>query len=75
MKKKIHPDYHNITVVFTDGETFQTRSTYGKEGAELRLDIDPKTHPAWTKEQYLIEKGKLAEFRTRFKGLGDFKTK
>ncbi|MEC9201503.1 MAG: 50S ribosomal protein L31, partial [Pseudomonadota bacterium] len=29
MKKDIHPDYHMITVVMTDGSTFQTRSTYG----------------------------------------------
>ena len=48
MKQDIHPDYHFITVVMTDGTTYQTRSTYGKEGATLNLDIDPKTHPAWT---------------------------
>ncbi|MFN3536715.1 MAG: 50S ribosomal protein L31, partial [Brevundimonas sp.] len=33
MKKDTHPDYHFITVVMTDGTTYQTRSTYGKEGA------------------------------------------
>ena len=48
MKQDTHPDYHIITVVMTDGTTYQTRSTYGKEGATLNLDIDPKTHPAWT---------------------------
>jgi len=48
MKQDTHPDYHFITVVMTDGTTYQTRSTYGKEGATLNLDIDPKTHPAWT---------------------------
>jgi large subunit ribosomal protein L31 len=48
MKEKIHPDYHKITVVMTDGSSFETKSTWGKEGASLRLDIDPKTHPAWT---------------------------
>ena len=25
MKKKIHPDYHEIEVVMTDGTTFKTR--------------------------------------------------
>jgi large subunit ribosomal protein L31 len=30
MKKDIHPDYHNITVVMTDGTKFQTKSTWGK---------------------------------------------
>ena len=35
MKQDTHPDYHFITVVMTDGTKFQTRSTYGKEGAVL----------------------------------------
>ena len=48
MKQDTHPDYHFITVVMTDGTSYQTRSTYQKEGATLNLDIDPKTHPAWT---------------------------
>ena len=33
MKEKIHPDYHKITVVMTDGTSFETKSTWGKEGA------------------------------------------
>ena len=48
MKKGIHPDYHPITVVMTDGTKFETRSTYGATGDTLSLDIDPKSHPAWT---------------------------
>ena len=48
MKKDIHPDYHRIKVVMTDGTEFTTYSTYGAEGDTLKLDIDPKTHPAWT---------------------------
>jgi len=48
MKEGIHPEYHEITVVMTDGSSYQTRSTYGKAGDTLRLDIDPKSHPAWT---------------------------
>ena len=32
----------------TDGTEFYTYSTYGAEGDKLKLDIDPKTHPAWT---------------------------
>jgi len=42
MKADTHPDYHFITVVMTDGTTYQTRSTYGKEGDKLALDIDPR---------------------------------
>ncbi|MFY9785571.1 MAG: 50S ribosomal protein L31, partial [Pseudolabrys sp.] len=48
MKQDIHPGYHAIKVVMTDGSEFTTRSTWGKEGDVLHLDIDPKSHPAWT---------------------------
>jgi len=48
MKAEIHPDYHTIKVVMTDGTEYLTRSTYGKEGDTLNLDIDSKSHPAWT---------------------------
>ena len=32
----------------TDGSEFETRSTWGKENDVLKLDIDPKSHYAWT---------------------------
>ncbi|MDE0060493.1 MAG: 50S ribosomal protein L31 [Defluviicoccus sp.] len=72
MKKDIHPDYHEITVVMTDGTTYTTRSTYGKEGDTVKLDVDPKTHPAWTGgQQRLVDTGgQVAKFNKRFKGLG-----
>ena len=72
MKKETHPDYHMITVAMTDGTTYQTRSTYGKEGETLQLDIDPKTHPAWTggTGQLLDRGGRVSRFKERFKGLG-----
>src|SRR6202165_4311452 len=47
MKAEIHPEYHMITVVMTDGTEYQTRSTWGKAGDKLNLDIDSKSHPAW----------------------------
>ncbi len=71
MKKDIHPDYHEITLVLTDGSEVTTRSTYGKAGDSLRLDIDPKTHPAWTGVHRVIESGgQVAKFNKRFGGLG-----
>ncbi|MCH9011629.1 MAG: 50S ribosomal protein L31 [Proteobacteria bacterium] len=74
MKKDIHPDYHDITVVLTDGTEYKMRSTYGKVGDTLRLDIDPKVHPAWTGEHRLVDTGgQVAKFKKRFKGL-DIKT-
>ncbi len=71
MKSDIHPDYHEITVVMTDGSEFKTRSTWGSEGDTMRLDIDPKTHPAWTGVHRLIDTGgQLAKFNKRFSGIG-----
>ena len=71
MKKDTHPDYHEITVQMTDGTTFTTRSTWGKAGDTLKLDIDPKTHPAWTGVHRLVDSGgHLAKFNKRFKDLG-----
>jgi large subunit ribosomal protein L31 len=71
MKKGIHPDYHEISVVMTDGTSFKTRSTYGKAGDTLRLDIDPKSHPAWTGVHRLVDSGgQLAKFQKRFQGIG-----
>ena len=68
MKKDIHPKYHMINVVMTDGSKFQTRSTYGKEGDTLNLDIDPKSHPAWTGgQQTLIDRGgRVSKFKQKF---------
>ena len=71
MKKDIHPEYHDITVVLTDGTEYQMRSTYGETGTTLRLDIDPKSHPAWTGEHRLVDTGgQVAKFNRRFQGLG-----
>lgn len=71
MKKDIHPNYHTITVEMTDGSTFETRSTYGAEGDTLKLDIDPKSHPAWTGgAQRILDKGQVAKFNKRFKDFG-----
>ena len=71
MKNDIHPDYHTITVEMTDGTTFQTRSTWGAEGDTLKLDIDPKTHPAWTGVHRLMDSGgQLAKFNKRFSDFG-----
>ena len=72
MKKDIHPDYHEITVVMTDGTEFKTRSCMGSEGDTLKLDIDPKTHPAWTGGAHrLVDSGgRLARFNKRFKDFG-----
>jgi len=70
MKKNIHPKYHKINVVMTDGSSFETMSTWGKEGDTLKLDIDSKSHPAWTGgSQKILDKGRVNKFNKRFSNL------
>jgi large subunit ribosomal protein L31 len=71
MKTDIHPEYHMIKVQMTDGTVFETRSTWGKEGDLMTLDIDPLAHPAWTggNSRLLDAGGQVARFNKRFGGL------
>lgn len=77
MKADIHPEYHVIKVVMTNGTEFYTRSTLGEEGATLNLDIDPNTHPAWTggSQQLTDRGGRLSKFNNRFAAIGIGKKK
>jgi large subunit ribosomal protein L31 len=69
MKAAIHPDYHKIKIIMTDGFEYETYSTWGKEGDVMKLDIDPKTHPVWIGgERKIMEKGQLSKFEKRFSG-------
>jgi large subunit ribosomal protein L31 len=72
MKKGIHPDYHFIEVKMTDGTTFKVRSTWGKEGETMSLDIDPTVHPAWTGggQRLLDTGGRVSKFKNKYAGLG-----
>jgi large subunit ribosomal protein L31 len=72
MKAEIHPDYHRIKIVMTNGTEYWTRSTYGKEGDTLNLDIDPTSHPAWTGATgtVLDRGGRISRFKDKFKGMG-----
>ena len=73
MKKKIHPNYHTIKVEMTDGSQFETKSTWGSEGEDLKLEIDPKSHSAWTGvKQKLLDKGRVSRFNKKFQ---NFKSK
>ncbi len=67
MKAETHPEYHEITVVMTDGTEYKTRSTFGKEGEVLKLDVDPLNHPAWQGGTgKVIEKGQLDKFEGKY---------
>ena len=72
MRKEIHPDYHMINVKMTDGTIFQVRSTWGKEGDQMALEIDPLAHPAWTggNSKLMDTGGRVSKFKNKYAGLG-----
>jgi large subunit ribosomal protein L31 len=72
MKNGIHPDYHMIKVVMTDGTEYETRSTWGEAGQTMNLDIDPVSHPAWTggNQQIVDRGGRVSKFKSRYSNLG-----
>ncbi len=72
MKKDTHPEYHMINVKMTDGTVVQMRSTWGEEGQEMALDVDPTTHPAWTggHQRLMDTGGRVSKFKEKFKGFG-----
>lgn len=72
MKADIHPDYHMITVRMTDGTTYEARSTWGKEGDTMQLEIDPTVHPAWTggSSRLMDAGGRVSKFKNKYAGLG-----
>jgi large subunit ribosomal protein L31 len=72
MRDGIHPDYHMIDVKMTDGSVFQVRTTWGKEGDQMALDIDPLAHPAWTggNAKLMDTGGRVSKFKNKYAGLG-----
>ncbi len=72
MRDGIHPDYHIIDVKMTDGTVFQMKSTWGKAGDTMTLDIDPSVHPAWIGggTRLLDTGGRVTKFKNKYAGLG-----
>ena len=72
MRSDIHPDYHLINVRMTDGTVVQMKSTWGKEGDTLALEIDPLSHPAWTGggQRLMDTGGRVSKFKNKYAGLG-----
>ncbi len=71
MKKEIHPEYHIVDVKMTDGTVFQMKTTWGKEGDTLTLEIDPTVHPAWTggSSRLMDTGGRVSKFKNKYAGL------
>ena len=50
----------------TDGTQFETKSTWGSENDVLKLEIDPKSHAAWTGgKQKILDKGRISKFNKK----------
>ncbi len=67
MKPDIHPAYHEVKVTCSCGNTFDTRSTYGKD--ELHIEVCSQCHPFYTGKQKILDSaGQVEKFRKRFGG-------
>ncbi|MBC7362081.1 MAG: 50S ribosomal protein L31 [Candidatus Aminicenantes bacterium] len=68
MKKGIHPEYQECTVICACGNTFKTRSTK----KEIRVEICSQCHPFFTGKQKIVDTaGRVEKFRKKY----DTKTK
>lgn len=64
MKKDIHPEYFDCTVICSCGNTFKTRSTK----KELKIEICSNCHPFYTGRQKLVDSGgRVERFKKRLK--------
>lgn len=65
MKEGIHPEYNQINVSCTCGNSFQTGSTLGED---LQIEVCSKCHPFYTGQQKLVDTaGRVEKFRNRYK--------
>ncbi len=65
MKADIHPAYSEVKVTCSCGNTFETRSTMGKE--ELHLDVCSACHPFFTGKQKIVDTaGRVDKFRQKY---------
>lgn len=65
MKEGIHPVYKEIKVTCSCGNTFKTRSTFGKD--ELHLDVCSNCHPFYTGKQKIVDTaGRVDRFKQKY---------
>ena len=65
MKADIHPDYHEVSVTCSCGNTFKTRSTFA--GSEMQVEVCSSCHPFYTGKQKLMDTaGQVDKFRRRY---------
>ncbi|MDB6088556.1 MAG: rpmE [Gammaproteobacteria bacterium] len=64
MKAAIHPDYKEITVACTCGNTFKTGSTLGQD---LQVEVCSNCHPFYTGKQKMVDTaGRVDKFRKKY---------
>ena len=64
MKAAIHPDYREITVTCTCGNTFKTSSTLGQD---LQVEVCSNCHPFYTGKQKIVDTaGRVDKFRKKY---------
>ena len=67
MKKGIHPEYKEVTVVLNDGTEFVTRSTMDLKDGVYRPEVDSSNHPLYTNKQKMImNDGRVEKFNRRY---------
>jgi len=65
MRPDIHPNYHDISVTCSCGNTFDTRSTYAKDA--LAIEVCSQCHPFFTGKQKILDSaGQIDKFNKRF---------
>jgi len=65
MKAGIHPNYKEVTVTCSCGDTFKTRSTLGKDA--LHIEVCSSCHPFYTGKQKIVDTaGRVEKFRQRY---------
>lgn len=64
MKAAIHPEYKEITVTCTCGNTFKTSSTLGHD---LQVEVCSNCHPFYTGKQKIVDTaGRVDKFRKKY---------
>ncbi len=64
MKADIHPAYDTIKVSCSCGNSFETRSTVGKD---LSIEVCSKCHPFYTGKQKMVDTGgRVDRFRRKY---------
>jgi large subunit ribosomal protein L31 len=68
MKAGIHPEYNDVQVTCSCGNTFTTRSTLGKP---LHVEVCAVCHPFWTGKQKIVDTaGRVERFRQKYSTKG-----